>query len=102
MEEGSGECYVTQCIIKKDGEDREIEKPIESRCLERKKGVWWKRWAVKYMSLQYERKDEEEMGELKRTERNWDFFWIIEKNLEKSAHQQQCISINVHRWIVCR
>lgn len=40
------ESVVTQCLIKEDGEDREIEKPTESRCLERKKCVWWKRWAA--------------------------------------------------------
>ncbi len=40
------ECSVTQSITKKDSEDREIEKPTESRCLEIKNGVWWKRWAV--------------------------------------------------------
>ncbi len=38
-------CDVTQSIIK-DGEDREIEKPTESRCLEIKNGVRWKRRAV--------------------------------------------------------
>lgn len=45
------ECYIAQCIIKKDRQDREIEKPTESRCLERKNGVWWKRRAAQIDSV---------------------------------------------------
>lgn len=98
------ECHVTQSITGKDGEDREIEKPTESRCSEIKNGVWWKRWAVQidwvlWASRMYvERQERKRMGygKLKngRKENEAVKRPLIIRNITETLHMSQLISTN--------